>query len=234
MDNLSWSRCLPKLEYKSGSERREEIALQQSSTFQIKKYSNPNTRLWPLSTKLDFESCCILRVVARYKSPCQIQDSQIFSPTPWVVILLSWCYPLKYKFLILMKFNFFLLLPALSESHSTSRRSIPVNSSKTFYKRNSKMQVYDPFWVNLHTRYKERDQFRSCACRHPAVAAPRFEETILLAPLLKTNWSNMYGLFLDSQFLLQDFCICFFFYLKTSFPSGHLLTNSYSPSHLSS
>lgn len=90
------------------------------------------------------------------------------------------------------------------------------------------MQVYDPFWVNFHAWCEVRDQFHSYACRYPVVSAPYAEETIPLAPLLKTNWSKMYGLFLDSQSLLQDFCRCLFFTWKALFHQDCLLT----PIHL--
>ena len=39
--------------------------------------------------------------------PYQIYELQIFSPIVWIVFLLSWCCPLKHKFLILMKTSLF-------------------------------------------------------------------------------------------------------------------------------
>lgn len=79
-------------------------------------------------------------VVAGYKFPYQIHDLQIFSPILWVVISLSWCYPLKYKtssfywnpiYFVFCCFCF-CVISKKPRLNSTSQRFTPMFCPKSF------------------------------------------------------------------------------------------------------
>lgn len=159
MDSLSWRRCLFRLDDKFGSERNEEaIALQQSSTFQIKKHSNLTTGLRPLSTNLLLR--CIFLVVADTEL-VRHRTCNFFLPFHGMsfhfldgILLFSRVVNFDE---VLYIFSFviwaFSVTSKKSTPNLTSQRYTPMFSSKSFLIVTLKCR-YDACWVTFHARLR--------------------------------------------------------------------------------